>query len=36
MGKHSSGTYAPNKRTMLKVKHERECDCVVAGFRWYK
>jgi ATP-dependent DNA ligase len=18
------------------VKHERECDCVVAGFRWYK
>jgi ATP-dependent DNA ligase len=21
---------------MLKIKHERECDCVVAGFRWYK
>ena len=21
---------------MLKVKHERDCDCVVAGFRWYK
>ena len=21
---------------MLKVKHERECDCVVAGFRWHK
>jgi ATP-dependent DNA ligase len=20
---------------MLKVKHERECDCVVAGFRWH-
>jgi ATP-dependent DNA ligase len=31
-----SGTYEPNKRTMLKVKHERDCDCVVAGFRWYK
>ena len=21
---------------MLKVKHARECDCVVAGFRWHK
>ena len=31
-----SGTYEPNKRMMLKVKHERECDCVVAGFRWHK
>jgi ATP-dependent DNA ligase len=31
-----SGTYEPNKRVMLKVKHERECDCVVAGFRWHK
>jgi ATP-dependent DNA ligase len=30
------GIYEPNKRAMLKVKHERECDCVVAGFRWYK
>src|SRR5204862_8228922 len=30
------GTYQPNKRVMLKVKHERECDCVVAGFRWHK
>jgi ATP-dependent DNA ligase len=30
------GTYEPNKRVMLKVKHERDCDCVVAGFRWYK
>ena len=29
-------TYQPNKRVMLKVKHERECDCVVAGFRWHK
>ena len=28
--------YEPNKRVMLKVKHERDCDCVVAGFRWHK
>jgi ATP-dependent DNA ligase len=31
-----TGTYESNKRVMLKVKHERDCDCVVAGFRWYK
>jgi ATP-dependent DNA ligase len=31
-----SGIYEPNKRVMFKVKHERDCDCVVAGFRWYK
>ncbi|RPI22479.1 MAG: ATP-dependent DNA ligase [Acidobacteria bacterium] len=31
-----SGTYEPDKRVMLKVKHERDCDCVVAGFRWHK
>jgi ATP-dependent DNA ligase len=31
-----AGTYEPNKRVMLKVKHERDCDCVVAGFRWHK
>ncbi len=31
-----SGTYEPNKRVMLKVKHERDCDCVVGGFRWHK
>src|SRR6187399_2710685 len=30
------GTYEPNRRVMFKVKHERECDCVVAGFRWHK
>jgi len=36
MAKPFSGLYEPNKRVMLKVKHERECDCVVAGFRWYK
>lgn len=31
-----SGAYEPNKRAMFKIKHERECDCVVAGFRWHK
>jgi len=36
MAKPVSGTYEPDKRVMFKVKHERECDCVVAGFRWYK
>ncbi|HKP80912.1 MAG TPA: ATP-dependent DNA ligase [Pyrinomonadaceae bacterium] len=30
------GTYESNKRVMLKVKHARECDCVVGGFRWHK
>jgi ATP-dependent DNA ligase len=28
--------YQPGKRVMLKVKHVRTADCVVAGFRWYK
>jgi ATP-dependent DNA ligase len=36
MAKPISGTYQPDKRVMFKVKHERDCDCVVAGFRWYK
>src|SRR5438046_2002237 len=36
IAKRVDGTYEPNKRVMLKVKHERECDCVVAGFRWHK
>jgi ATP-dependent DNA ligase len=36
VAKQTSGIYEPNKRVMLKVKHERDCDCVVAGFRWHK
>jgi ATP-dependent DNA ligase len=36
MAKQLTGLYEPNRRTMLKVKHEREADCVVAGFRWHK
>ena len=36
VAKPASGLYEPDKRVMYKIKHERECDCVVAGFRWYK
>jgi ATP-dependent DNA ligase len=36
VAKPAGGNYEPNKRVMLKVKHERDCDCVVAGFRWHK
>jgi len=36
MAKPRSGAYEANKRVMLKIKHERDCDCVVAGFRWHK
>jgi len=36
MAKPVDGQYEPDKRVMLKVKHERDCDCVVAGFRWHK
>jgi len=28
--------YQPGKRAMLKIKHVRSADCVVAGFRWHK
>jgi ATP-dependent DNA ligase len=36
MAKEKDSIYQPDKRTMFKVKHERDCDCVVAGFRWYR
>ena len=36
MAKSIDGRYEPDKRTMLKIKHERTCDAVVAGFRWHK
>ena len=36
MAKPALGFYESDKRVMFKVKHERDCDCVVAGFRWYK
>ena len=36
IAKPAHGAYEPDKRVMLKIKHERDCDCVVAGFRWHK
>lgn len=36
MAKPASGAYQSDKRVMFKIKHERDCDCVVAGFRWHK
>jgi ATP-dependent DNA ligase len=36
MAKPASGTYQPGKRVMLKVKHQRTVDVVLAGFRWHK
>ena len=36
VAKHESTCYQPGKRVMLKVKHARTADCVVAGFRWHK
>jgi ATP-dependent DNA ligase len=36
IAKPESGRYLPGKRAMIKVKHARTADCVVAGFRWHK
>ncbi len=36
VAKHESTTYQPGMRVMIKVKHVRTADCVVAGFRWHK
>jgi ATP-dependent DNA ligase len=36
IAKSADGPYAEGKRTMLKVKHLRTADCVVAGFRAHK
>jgi ATP-dependent DNA ligase len=36
MAKPLHGPYESDKRSMLKIKHERDCDCVVGGFRWHK
>ena len=36
IAKPERGTYQPGKRAMLKIKHSRTADCVVAGFRWHK
>lgn len=36
VAKRASAPYRPGKRAMLKIKHVRSADCVVAGFRFYK
>jgi ATP-dependent DNA ligase len=36
VAKPENGTYQPGKRAMIKIKHSRTADCVVAGFRWHK
>jgi ATP-dependent DNA ligase len=36
IAKPAAGAYLPGKRAMIKVKHARTADCVVAGLRWYK
>jgi ATP-dependent DNA ligase len=36
IAKPAAATYQPGKRAMIKVKHARTADCVVAGFRWHK
>ena len=36
VAKKLDAVYQPGKRAMLKVKHQRTADCVVAGFRWHK
>ena len=36
VAKHADAPYEPGRRTMVKIKHVRTADCVVAGFRWHK
>jgi ATP-dependent DNA ligase len=36
MAKSKNGQYESDKRIMCKIAHERACDCVIAGFRWYR
>jgi ATP-dependent DNA ligase len=36
IAKPADGAYEPGKRAMIKIKHARTADCVVAGFRWHK
>lgn len=36
MAKRLADPYRAGERTMIKVKHARTADCVVAGFRWHK
>jgi ATP-dependent DNA ligase len=36
IAKPADSPYQPGKRAMIKVKHARTAECVVAGFRWHK
>ena len=36
IAKPAGGCYEPGKRAMIKIKHARTAECVVAGFRWHK
>jgi ATP-dependent DNA ligase len=36
IAKPAQGPYEPDRRVMLKVKHERTADCVLAGYRVHK
>src|SRR5215510_6784968 len=36
MAKRLDAPYHAGERTMIKIKHARTADCVVAGFRWHK
>jgi ATP-dependent DNA ligase len=36
MAKRAEDVYQPGKRVMLKIKHQRTADCVLAGLRWHK
>src|SRR3954471_13376505 len=36
IAKPEAAPYQPGKRAMIKVKHARTAECVVAGFRWHK
>ncbi len=36
MAKRLDSTYRAGERTMVKVKHRRTAECVLAGFRWHK
>jgi ATP-dependent DNA ligase len=36
IAKPAGSVYQPGKRAMMKVKHARTAECVVAGFRWHK
>ena len=36
IGKRLTDPYTPDKRTLVKVKHRRTADCVIAGYRIHK